>query len=148
VRKASVASKAQAGQKARERRARGQSLALEQGHEGLRKREELLVKLLQGAFTTDGVAKEDGEKVNHLVVPKAAASKAHEAQVMASRTPRLRRCWTMSTTSPSQQGIEGTASEVVWMFTGESAILVMSTSLLGKFSILPSKEAHFMPTRY
>jgi hypothetical protein len=77
VRKASVAWKAQAGQKARERRAAGQFLAFEQGHEGLRKREELLVKLLQGAFTTDGVAKEDGEKVNHLVVPKAAASKAH-----------------------------------------------------------------------
>src|SRR5438309_8857286 len=67
---------------------------------------------------------------------------------MASRTPSLRRCWTMSTTSPSQLGVEGTASEVVWMITEESAILVMSTSLLGKFCILPSKEAHFMPARY
>src|SRR5260370_8738594 len=36
-----------------------------------------LVKLLQGAFATDGVAEEHGEKVDHLVVPKAAASKAH-----------------------------------------------------------------------
>src|SRR5438309_659791 len=67
---------------------------------------------------------------------------------MASRTPSLRRCWTMSTTSPSQQGVEGTASEVVWMITEESAILVMSTSLLGKFCILPLKEAHFRPIRY
>src|SRR5438045_126674 len=54
----------------------------------------------------------------------------------------------MSTTSPSQEGVEGTASEVVWMITEESAILVMSTSLLGKFCILPLKEAHFMPARY
>src|SRR6266852_1679760 len=67
---------------------------------------------------------------------------------MASRTPSLRRCWTMSTTSPSQQGVEETDSEVVWMITEESAILVMSTSLLGKICILPSKEAHFMPARY
>src|SRR5205823_9541685 len=57
--------------------ARGQLLAVEQGHEGLRKGEEPLVKLLQGAFGTDGVAEEDGEKVDDLVVPKAAASKAH-----------------------------------------------------------------------
>jgi len=34
------------------------------------------------------------------------------------------------------------------MITEESAILVMSTSLLGKFYILPLKEAHFMPARY
>jgi hypothetical protein len=54
----------------------------------------------------------------------------------------------MSTTSPSQQGVEETDSEVVWMITEESAILVMSTSLLGKICILPSKEAHFMPARY
>jgi hypothetical protein len=54
----------------------------------------------------------------------------------------------MSTTSPSQLGVEGTVSEVVWMITEESAILVMSTSLLGKFCILSSKEAHFMLARY
>ncbi len=41
---------------ARECRAGGQFLAVEQGHEGLRKGEEPLVKLLQGAFATDGVA--------------------------------------------------------------------------------------------
>src|SRR2546425_2325599 len=38
----------------------------------------------------------------------------------------------MSTTSPSQQGGEGTDSEEVWMITEESAILVMYTSLIGK----------------
>src|SRR5438128_8176605 len=36
-----------------------------------------LVESLQRAFTTDGVAEEHGEKVDHLVVPEATASKAH-----------------------------------------------------------------------
>src|SRR5439155_21506732 len=67
---------------------------------------------------------------------------------MAARTPCFRRCSTSSTISPSQQGVEGTDSEEIWMITEESAILVMSTSLLGKICILPSKEAHFMPARY
>src|SRR2546428_5009563 len=67
---------------------------------------------------------------------------------MEARTPCLHRCSTKSTASPSQQGVEGTDSEEVWMLTEESAILVMSTSLLGKICILPSKEAHFMPARY
>ncbi len=67
---------------------------------------------------------------------------------MAARTPCLHRYSTRSTTSPSQQGGEGTDSEEVWILTEESAILVMSTSLLGKICILPSKEAHFMPARY
>src|SRR2546428_10383745 len=67
---------------------------------------------------------------------------------MEARTPCLHRCSTKSTASPSQQGVEGTDSEEIWMITEESAILVMSTSLLGKICILPSKEAHFMPARY
>src|SRR5260370_5456410 len=69
--------KAHARKKAREGRAGGQFSAVEQGHEGLRRGEESLVTLLQGAFATDGVAEEYGEKVDHLVVPKAATSKAH-----------------------------------------------------------------------
>ena len=69
--------KAHARKKAREGRAGGQFLAVEQGHEGLCKGQEPLVKLLQAAFETSGVAQKDGEKVDHLVVPKAAASKAH-----------------------------------------------------------------------
>src|SRR5260370_38309258 len=69
--------KAHARKKAREGRAGGQFLAVEQGHEGLRKGEEPLVKLLKGAFGTEGVAEGDGEKVDHLVGPKAEARKAH-----------------------------------------------------------------------
>src|SRR5437667_12632915 len=37
-----------------------------------------------------------------------------------------------SATSPNQEGVEGTDAEEVWMITEESAILVMSTSLIGK----------------
>jgi hypothetical protein len=70
-------SRGQSTQKARERRARGQALAPEEGHERLRPGSKLLVKLLQGAFATNGVAEEYGEKVDHLVVPKAAAGKAN-----------------------------------------------------------------------
>src|SRR5947209_9963543 len=51
---------------------------------------------------------------------------------MASRTPSLRREGMISATSPNQEGVEGTDSEEVWMITEESAILVMSTSLIGK----------------
>jgi hypothetical protein len=81
----------QARKKARERRAGGQSLAVEQGHEGLRKRQELLIELLQRAFAADGVAEEHGEKIDDFVVPETTASQAHEAQLMAERTPCLRR---------------------------------------------------------
>src|SRR6266704_7019826 len=38
----------------------------------------------------------------------------------------------ISATSPNQEGVEGTDAEEVWMITEESAILVMSTSLIGK----------------
>jgi len=62
----------QAGQKARERRARGQSLALEQGHEGLRKRQELLIERLKRALAADGITEEDGQKIDDLVVPETA----------------------------------------------------------------------------
>src|SRR5205807_9087579 len=46
-------------------------------------------------------------------------------------------------TSPNQEGIEGTDSEEVWMITEESAILVISTSLLGTLLFFLIKEAHF-----
>ena len=55
----------------------GQSLAVEQGHEGLRKRQELLIELLQRAFAADGVAEEYGKKIDDFVVPETAASQAH-----------------------------------------------------------------------
>src|SRR6266571_9301761 len=38
----------------------------------------------------------------------------------------------ISATSPNQEGVEGTDAEEVWMITEESAILVMSTSFIGK----------------
>src|SRR6266566_4642579 len=77
VRRASVAEKAQAGQKARERRARRQVLALEQGHEGLRKMPELFIERLQGPFPADSVAEKHGQKINHLIVPEAATGQTH-----------------------------------------------------------------------
>src|SRR6266566_1693834 len=62
---------------------------------------------------------------------------------MASRTPSVRRCWTMSTTSPSQHGGEGTDSGEVWMLTATSVILFMSVSLLGTHFFFLIKEKHF-----
>src|SRR6266487_2148469 len=62
---------------------------------------------------------------------------------MASRTPSVRRCWTMSTTSPSQHGGEGTDSGEVWMLTATSVILFMSVSLLGTHFFFLIKETHF-----
>ncbi len=48
-----------------------------------------------------------------------------------------------STTSPNQEGDEGLDSEVVWIFTGPSAILVMSTSLLRTVVFVLFKETYF-----
>src|SRR5712692_4961323 len=70
-------SRCQARQKARERRAGGQSLAAEQGHEGLLKRQEPLIEPLQRAFAADGVAEEHGKKIDDLVVSETAAGQAH-----------------------------------------------------------------------
>src|SRR5216684_7290122 len=67
----------QARKKARERRSGGQSLAVEQGHEGVRKRQEPLIEPLQRAFAADGVAEEHGKKSDDLVVPETAAGQAH-----------------------------------------------------------------------
>src|SRR5205823_2120898 len=49
----------------------------------------------------------------------------------------------ISATSPNQQGVAGTDSEDVWMSTEESAILVISTSLLGTLLFFLIKEAYF-----
>src|SRR5712691_3974725 len=67
----------QARKKARERRARRQVLSLEQGHEGLRKRQEPFIEHLQGAFAEDFVAEEHGQKIDHLIAPEAATGQAH-----------------------------------------------------------------------
>jgi hypothetical protein len=45
--------------------------------------------------------------------------------------------------SPNQEGGEGLDSEVVWIFTALSAILVMFTSLLRAVVFFLFKEAHF-----
>src|SRR5947199_641971 len=62
---------------------------------------------------------------------------------MAQRTPCLGREGMSSATSPNQEGIEGTDSEEVWMITEESAILVISTSLLGTI-FLPHQGGIFL----
>src|SRR6266571_1045565 len=49
----------------------------------------------------------------------------------------------ISATSPNQEGVAGTDSEEVWMITEESAILVISTSLLGTLLFFLIKEAYF-----
>jgi len=48
-----------------------------------------------------------------------------------------------STTSPNQEGVEGLDSEVVWIFTEPSAILIMPTSLLRIVMFFLFKEAYF-----
>ena len=48
-----------------------------------------------------------------------------------------------SATSPNQEGVAGTDSEEVWMITEESAILFISTSLLGTNVFFLIKEAYF-----
>jgi len=49
----------------------------------------------------------------------------------------------ISATSPNQEGVAGTDSAEVWMITEESAILVISTSLLGTVLFFLIKEAYF-----
>src|SRR6266568_3652234 len=49
----------------------------------------------------------------------------------------------ISATSPNQEGVAGTDSEDIWMLTEESAILVISTSLLGTMLFFLIKEAYF-----
>ena len=49
----------------------------------------------------------------------------------------------ISATSPNQEGVAGADSEEVWMITEESAILVISTSLLGTVLFFLIKEAYF-----
>ena len=49
----------------------------------------------------------------------------------------------ISATSPNQEGVAGTDSEDVWMITEESAILVISTSLMETILFFLIKEAYF-----
>ena len=54
-----------------------QPITLKQGHEGDCKGLQPLVEGFQRAFTADGIAEEDREKVDHLVVPEAPPCKTH-----------------------------------------------------------------------
>ena len=49
----------------------------------------------------------------------------------------------MITTSPNQEGVEGTEGEEVWMITVESVILFMEISLMRMDLYSLIKETHF-----
>ena len=69
--------KADARQKARERRAGGQFLAVEQRHERLLPGLHRLIEGFQGAFAADCVADQHRHKVDDFVASEAAAGKAN-----------------------------------------------------------------------
>src|SRR6266849_11037092 len=69
VRKASVAAGVKLARKRESAEREGSLTRREQGHEGLRKRQELLIELLQRAFAEDFVAEEHGKKIDDLVMP-------------------------------------------------------------------------------
>src|SRR5205085_11957709 len=60
------------------------------------------------------------------------------------RTACLRRCAAISTTSPNQEGVEGTDSEKLWMITDPSAILVICTSLRKSVLVFLLKRGTFL----
>src|SRR5260221_841292 len=78
----------EAAKKATKRRTAGQLLPVEQGHEGLRPRSQPFIEGFEGAFATDGVAEDDRQKVDHLVVPKAPPCKT-DALIDGSKDPLL-----------------------------------------------------------
>jgi hypothetical protein len=53
---------------------------------------------------------------------KGSLRAAYTRSLMAVRSSCLHKCPTISTTSPSQQGVEGTDSEEIWIITEESAV--------------------------
>src|SRR5689334_13382662 len=74
-------------------------------------------------------------------------AKRTRSQILV-RTPCLRRCSTSRTTSPNQEGVEGTDSQELWMITAPSAILFICTSLRENVLFFLLKEAHFLLARY
>src|SRR2546421_3151602 len=64
-------------QEATQRRASRQLVPSKQGHEGGSNGLYPLVKDLQGRFAADGIAQQNGDKVNDLITSEAAAGKAH-----------------------------------------------------------------------
>jgi len=66
----------EAGQKATERRAAGQLLPVEQGHEWFGERSQPFIEGFEGPFAADRIAEEDRQKVDDLVMPKTPSCKA------------------------------------------------------------------------
>ncbi len=64
-------------QKAREGRAGGELVTVKESHEGDRKGLEPLVEGFQGGFPADGIAEENREKIDDLVVPETTPRKAY-----------------------------------------------------------------------
>ncbi len=64
-------------QKAREGRAGGELVTVKESHEGDRKGLEPLVEGFQGGFSADGIAEENREKIDDLVVPETTPRKAY-----------------------------------------------------------------------
>jgi hypothetical protein len=54
-----------------------EAISPEERHEGRGKGMQMLVESFQRAFAADGIPEKHCHKVNHVVVAKAAASKAH-----------------------------------------------------------------------
>ncbi len=65
------------GQKAAEGRAVRQALASEEGHEGSGKGCQTLEKRLQSGLATGGIAKQNGDKVDDVVVTCASTGQPH-----------------------------------------------------------------------
>jgi hypothetical protein len=65
------------GEKATEGATGRQAITPKEGHERLSPRLDPLVEGFQRAFATDGIADEDGDKINHVVMPEASTSKAY-----------------------------------------------------------------------
>src|SRR6266851_5434495 len=55
----------------------GQTVAAKEGHERLGKRGESFIKGQQGGFAGKGIADQDGNKIDHVVLTKACAGEAH-----------------------------------------------------------------------
>jgi hypothetical protein len=67
----------QRGEKAAERRTGRQTVAPTERHERVCPGLQPFVKAFQRPFAADGIAEQHGDKINHLVTPEAATSKAH-----------------------------------------------------------------------
>ncbi len=89
----------------------------------------MLIEALQCAFAAESVAQEHGQKIDDLVMPETAAGQTH------LRTDG-RKDALLAQIGDDQR-------DLPWIRTEISAILVMSTSLLGTLVFFLIKEAYF-----